>query len=294
MAKKCFVICPIGSKDSEIREKSDKILKYIIKEALLGLDFDIERADSEPHNGSISHKIINELVNADLVIADLSNKNPNVLYELAVRHASKKPYIQIAEEGTKVPFDISDINTFFYDMSDVESVSEIKTQLRNLSENVLEGNDIKCNNPITNAIKLNLAEKGGGKQETILVNIVQSVNNLDKKISYFIENFDKRIISIEKDKIYPLEKRMSLYSTHRNVMFHNIKDYDEEVGPMLDELNKDIDNLKQKKAQAIIRIKKEDLNEEEKDAIRRKISEYDFKILNLKEKEEELFEYMKY
>ena len=59
-----------------------------------------------PRPGLITAQVIQNLVEWELVIADLSEHNPNVFYELAVRHALKKPIVQLIQAGQKIPFDV--------------------------------------------------------------------------------------------------------------------------------------------------------------------------------------------
>ena len=87
-----------------------------------------------------------------LVIADLSFHNPNVFYELAVRHMLKKPVVQISRISDKVPFDISQMRTVLIDNTDIYSLlpklelykSEIAAQTRK----ALEESD-STDNPIS-------------------------------------------------------------------------------------------------------------------------------------------------
>ena len=58
--------------------------------------------------------MIQHIYNADLVIADLTDLNPNVFYELGVRHALRNGTILVAIEGTKLPFDVGDLRAVFY------------------------------------------------------------------------------------------------------------------------------------------------------------------------------------
>jgi len=88
MTKKCFVICPIDLDGSEVRRRSDQWIRHILTPVLDEVGYQSFRADQMPRPGVITTQIITELVEAPLVIADLSPANPNVLYELAVRHAA--------------------------------------------------------------------------------------------------------------------------------------------------------------------------------------------------------------
>jgi len=87
--KVCFFVTPIGHTNSNERKRADNIKKYILNE-VLGSKYKVLRADELPQPGSITHQVIKWLYQADLVIADLAGVNPNVVYELAVRHSFNK------------------------------------------------------------------------------------------------------------------------------------------------------------------------------------------------------------
>ena len=91
--KTCFVISQIGEENSTQRLEADKVLKYVIKPSLEELGYKVVRADESTEAGSISKSVIQSVIESDLVIADLTNHNPNVFYELAIRHAIAKPFI---------------------------------------------------------------------------------------------------------------------------------------------------------------------------------------------------------
>jgi len=129
--KKCFVISPIGNADSEIRRRSDTILKYIIKPVLETLDYETCRADEIDRPGLITSQIIQRILEYDLVIADLTDSNPNVFYELGIRHSIKKPLVQIMQQGERIPFDVAGLRTIIFNLQDLESVEQAKTEIRN-------------------------------------------------------------------------------------------------------------------------------------------------------------------
>ena len=54
-------------------------------------NYQVKRADHDPRPGLIDSQLINDLLNAELVIADLSFVNPNVFYEIGIRHMAQKP-----------------------------------------------------------------------------------------------------------------------------------------------------------------------------------------------------------
>ncbi|HEX9942922.1 MAG TPA: hypothetical protein VGG03_12965, partial [Thermoanaerobaculia bacterium] len=83
-------------------------------------------------------QIIEHVVHARLVIADLSFHNPNVFYELSLRHACRKPTVQLVRAGDRIPFDIDQVRTVKVDTTSIYTLvpkldtykAEIATQVR--------------------------------------------------------------------------------------------------------------------------------------------------------------------
>ena len=115
--KRCFVIAPIGAPGSETRKRSDQVLKYIIRPAVTSCGYDAVRADEIAKPGLITSQVIQHVVNDPLVVADLTERNPNVFYELAIRHALKKPLVQISQDEV-IPFDVAGTRTIFVNHKD--------------------------------------------------------------------------------------------------------------------------------------------------------------------------------
>jgi len=75
---------------------------------------DLEARRSKPLRGDILRQIITDLVVSRVVVADLTDHNPNVYWELGVRQSFKHGAVTIAEAGTQLPFDIGAKGTLFY------------------------------------------------------------------------------------------------------------------------------------------------------------------------------------
>jgi hypothetical protein len=134
----CFYVTPIGEDGSEHRKHSDLFLSSIVEPALEQFQLKVVRADAIDKPGTITRQIIEYLIKSRLVIVDLSFHNPNVFYELAIRHAARLPVVQIIRAADRIPFDLSQSRTIKIDTTDIYSLvprlevykSEIASQVR--------------------------------------------------------------------------------------------------------------------------------------------------------------------
>jgi hypothetical protein len=116
MAYHAFVAMPFG-----IKEQIDfnRVYGDLIKPALEGAGFEVFRADEEMRAGDIRTDMFQELLMADLVVADLSIDNPNVWYELGVRHALRaRGVIGIMCRRNYMPFDVYTDRVLTYQIKD--------------------------------------------------------------------------------------------------------------------------------------------------------------------------------
>lgn len=127
--KTCFVVSPIGEKDSEIRSNADKLFKYIISPVCESCGFEPVRVDQINDSDSITQTIIDKLLSSELVIADISGHNPNVFFEMGYRKCTDKPIIHLKKKGETIPFDVNTVRTFEYDLTDLDNVEETKKRL---------------------------------------------------------------------------------------------------------------------------------------------------------------------
>lgn len=159
--KACFYIAPIGEEESEERKHSDLFLESIVAPAFDNFGYKVIRADNIGKPGMITNQIIEYIMNASFVVCDLSYHNPNVFYELALRHATKKPTIHIIRKCDKIPFDINDFRTIVIDDSSIytliPSLESYKNQIVQQIRQMLDDPDA-IDNPI-----LAYLEKNGKK-----------------------------------------------------------------------------------------------------------------------------------
>ncbi|WP_299214088.1 hypothetical protein [uncultured Dokdonia sp.] len=161
----CFIICPIGSENSTERKHSDKLLNHVFKPVLDANQYNTIRADQVAKVGLITTQIINLILDSELVIADLTDQNPNVFYELALRHATNKPYIQVITKGQKIPFDLSGIRTVEIDVKDLDDVARAKKEIEDQILEIKNGHI--PDSPVTIATSTKLLQDDYNLAETI-------------------------------------------------------------------------------------------------------------------------------
>lgn len=151
-SKICFYISPIGEEGSEQRKHSDFFLQHIVEPAMEGFGLKIIRADDIGKPGMITAQIIEHLVKAKLAVADLSFHNPNVFYELSLRHVCRLPTVQIIRKKDRIPFDLDQFRTIKINTDDIygllPKLNEYKSEIANQVRKVLEDPE-EVDNPIT-------------------------------------------------------------------------------------------------------------------------------------------------
>lgn len=134
-----FVAMPYGTDTGRLKPDDpasettipfDKVWTGMIKPAI-PTDWEDKRADELHQPGLIDQLYTEWLLEADVVLADLTFSNPNVFYELGIRQAlSAKSTVLIAQRGTELPFDVRNQSVVHYDAFDGTSVEDFKKALR--------------------------------------------------------------------------------------------------------------------------------------------------------------------
>lgn len=138
-----FYISPIGQDNSDTRRHADLFSASIVEPALEQSKLKLVRADKIDSPGIITRQILDYIINSRLVIVDLSFGNPNVFYELAIRHMVRKPIVHIIRARDPIPFDINQSRTIRIDDEDIYTfvprlpvyIATISAQVRQALEN---------------------------------------------------------------------------------------------------------------------------------------------------------------
>ena len=240
--KKCFIITPIGEANDKIRRHIDGIIHAAIEPALKG-EFVICVAHEMPKIGSINKQVIEEIYSSDLVIANLTEKNPNVMYELAFRHCLGKPVIQIAEENTRLPFDIGTERTIMY-RNDSQGVLDLRDAI---AQYILELDISKeRQGPIYDVLNSVNSEhkifdqidksKQSDEDKDILKLILQKISDIEDKVE---------AIDLQNQKLFKSKNECGKETRILFTLSANTKEYAEELNQIADKLNYIYPQIKQ-------------------------------------------------
>ncbi|WP_051945693.1 hypothetical protein [Verrucomicrobium sp. BvORR106] len=180
-AKKCFIVTPLGMDSSDIRRAADGLIDSVLEPVLREKGF----IPIPPHKiddpGSITRSVVQHLLFDELVIANLTGLNPNVMYELAVRHCTRKPVICLAEDVTKLPFDIAVERTIFY-RNDMKGIIELRPQLERMIDAAI-ADGVEVDNPVYRVVDETVIKSTGkvSDAEGLLLRRLDRIEQLMQK-----------------------------------------------------------------------------------------------------------------
>ena len=216
-AKKiCFVISPIGAEGTDIRERADQVLRYVIEPAAKSFNYRAVRADAISTPGMITSQVIEHVLESPLVIADLTDYNPNVFYELAVRHCVRKPYIQLMDRTQSLPFDVAGYRTVLFDLTLAgadDAVEQIKGQIE-----ALEKDPTDLDTPISitaDLISLGRVTNQGQGDLSQLLPLLTDINST-------IHNYGREIRELRADFSRIARREQGLVSRVRRTTSQNV------------------------------------------------------------------------
>ncbi len=130
---KTFVIMPYGGDNPEKVKEYNRVFRFMIAEAVHSFDptAEVFRQDYTGQGGQILRNVISNIAEADLVIADISDRNWNVAYELGLRHVlNKYGTLLLCNDETELPYDISQLNVIVYPTDGwLDRVEELTEQI---------------------------------------------------------------------------------------------------------------------------------------------------------------------
>ena len=187
LANECFFIAPIGLDGTSERQRSDGVLHFIVDRAAQELGLTAVRADQIADPGQITRQVIDHILGARGAVADVTDLNPNVFYELAIRHTAQLPVVIIAEKDCRLPFDIAQMRTIFFQSNDLQSADQCRVEIVAQLRRALDG---AIDSPITASVDVR-ALSGGSAADEISQNIVTTIENVARSQYEIIGRIDK-------------------------------------------------------------------------------------------------------
>ena len=144
----CFVIMPFSATPACTEDEWSEFFGVVLKPAVeeSGLCYECHR--SAATSGNIVKAIVQSLNDAHVVVADLTDSNPNVFYELGVRHALTNRTILLAQDREFIPFDLEPYASHVYEWRSQEGRAALRVKLRELLREVDESPD-RSDNPVS-------------------------------------------------------------------------------------------------------------------------------------------------
>lgn len=182
--KTCFVASPIGAENSDARLHADWLYQEIIENVIEGQFpgmFHLTRADKISSPGMIDRQIIEHLLDDDVVIADMSAQNPNVFYELGIRHMIEKPVIHMHMTGTDIPFDVKPFRSIEFSYAKPGSLLKARTALKDAIQAVLSPS-YSVINPVILARGVQRLPETAATESEILISKIDSLSTRLKNL----------------------------------------------------------------------------------------------------------------
>ena len=136
----CFMMMPFGN-------WFDKYYQDIYVPAIRDAGFEPVRADELFSSGSVVEQIWEQIKKARLLLADLTDRNANVFYELGLAHAARKPVVFTAPRVEDVPFDLRHLRVIIYDIREPEWASALKNSVTDYLKTALRDPDKSIPHP---------------------------------------------------------------------------------------------------------------------------------------------------
>ena len=210
--KTCFVIMPISDQDGYEKGHFTRVYQHLIKPACEKAGFVSVRADDEIKTNYIVIDIIRKILESDIVICDLSSKNPNVLYELGIRQAFNKKSVLIKDSKTARIFDIQGLRTIDYDAN--LRIDEVQKNINTISLTLAETYDSKSEdiNSLIQLLSIKPAEIKSGQEISLESQLIMDS----------LSEISKRLIKLETGNNFQFAETPKNYSKIYDVNGHKV------------------------------------------------------------------------
>lgn len=192
-----FVLMPFSS-------EFDDVYQLGIRPACESAGTYSERVDEQIYEGGMMQRIYNQIAKADVIVSDMTGRNPNVFYETGYAHALGKRVIMLTQDSADIPFDLKDYPHIVYEGKIVNLKGDLETRVRWHVENPRQE---LASDPATLEFYL-LGKKLSGGGNVHLGVPVEADPNFQVSLSFDIHNPSNRVYdasTLELGVILPAE-----------------------------------------------------------------------------------------
>lgn len=210
--KTCFVVMPIADMEDYESGHFTRVYNHLIKPACINAGFTPIRADDVASSNYIIIDILKKIIESDMVICDLSGRNPNVMYELGIRQAFNLPTVLIKDMKTNRIFDIQGLRHADYNQS--LRIDTVERNIESISSALIEteranGEDI---NSIIQLLRISPATLPTSvelsNESRILLSAITDLSNRIENIENTNLNDIQNEVKIHKESIIEIEKNI--------------------------------------------------------------------------------------
>lgn len=238
----CFVIMPFekvitssNTKYKSLNRDDLDTIYGVLKIILQRAGYKVKRATAA---GDILADIILDLDQANLVIADLTGLNPNVMYELGIRHGFTKPTIMLSQDVNELPFDLKSHHCIEYQWMNAKDQRKLGQDLRHTLKLIRENTDTRFG-----PVHSHLGSKRLALREKEFRDVLKKFGALIAEIKLFegplkaaydrtLEHGKKEKTAAKQTKISPPSRTKS--STPNNYFFETAAKYFPSSFPAID------------------------------------------------------------
>jgi hypothetical protein len=182
------------------REELAPMYHELIRPTLQDVGYEVRRADDLGSQRNIMRDIIEEIERASLIIADLTGRNPNVMYELGIAHAFKKAALIVTQDLDDVPFDLRGYRAIKYSTIG-DSLDDFRSQISELGASHLRG-EMLFGSPVTdfatqaqvepaNDDRIKSAQQAAKTAGRALTEAMADLMGLDQQLQENIETYER-------------------------------------------------------------------------------------------------------
>ena len=219
--KICFVIMPISDVAGYEAGHFGRVYEHLLRPAIVEAGFLPVRADDEVKTDYIAVEIVKRIIESEMVLCDFSSRNPNVMYELGLRHAYNKKVVLVRDSKTDRIFDIQGLRTYDYDINlRVDSVQKDREEIKKAILMTANAQDSSVNS-IVQLAGVHAAPVPTGQQvsgDTKL--ILESIRLLNSRLSMIEDKVKPNVTSVitNADSLTSTIERFFLDPTESNFM----------------------------------------------------------------------------